>query len=342
MSKTPFLAPAEYRDQLESAFHQRDSAAVAQLVAQLAPRRYPGLIADGHYYLPACAALSCYRENPAESKQELSLTLGPPQSEDHWPRLAAFIKYVYEQRDWTMLGHLAYQVDWGLVACASERDQARHTKQHGSKKQMSASASTGLRFCRTIQSVCDLPQGILEPKEYLQAALGYFRALPTEFAVPPDLVEYTTFGKNSSECEPSPLDWPMLRFFWKTSRGSWNQVPQSLELLAKSPNPFLSVLAAQLRGSKDVPEARESAREIARESPPQLAQDPFQELAGEHAVELSQPPTLSPQTGSSPGVERTIFPPDSAPAWQRVVRRTWNRVRSWWRSWRGGSSKKVR
>lgn len=354
-----YVLPGEFRRRIVDAAEDGDAGNVASAIADAWERRHPALlkICPGRYYVPASTAVAFYYEEPAAHRTLMMSALGPASSIDYWYRLALAASAAYQVRDWSLLGWLAFQADAALALVRISGDAKPVEADDASGGKPREDRVDPCDVCRAFRTAFDLSTGVLYPANYVSGALAYFYALPKAFAVGPDLIgcspaDEAGSAMNSGE-SPSPQDadaaagegsvyslsgegrlaWGMLRMFWMEHHDAWRSFPETIDAIASYPNPFLPLLAEQIRRSTMA--TAEQAKH-----PPRV-KNPFDRLLGsdgggerppsdaiydvetDHADVVLPPPQYSPLEEDAPPVRATS--PARPPA---LPRRRFARLRA--------------
>ena len=250
MTALGVCTPDEFYRPISDCVKSGDPAEVWNTIEQQLPLRYPPLVAASidSYPLPRSAAVMLYRSAPQKHRGLLRPSLGSPQSPRFGTRLAWIASHAHAVRDFEMLGQLAYCLDDALCASAGESALCTPAASHAAETADATSNREGVnsalwKACRQLMHYFDkLASG--KPADYVQAAIGYFRALPAGLAVPPELVPGATAAENSD-----PTNWLLLRLFWTQHYEAWKHDPEACDRIAGLPNPFLAELADTIRDS---------------------------------------------------------------------------------------------
>ena len=296
----PYLTPQQFNEHINRALGSGDPRSVQNAIQEAMAERFPPLatISADCYPIPASAALFLYRTAPRKHSGLLRASLGSPQSEHYWERLAAIASYVCAAADWQTLGELAYALDGAIavVGTASLQKPA----ESGPRPLDRAKKVSPHRLVQVWGEFFHALAG-RRAAWFVHVALGYFRVLPAGLAVPPDLVRAEASGPASAD-----QGWPLLRLFWQRHHGAWKVYPEGLSQLEACPNPLLVELAHRIRHSPDPPERAEETSEGVPE--------PFADLAGEEVRRIAPPPLARP--------------PESRRSWAWRLRTRLNKLQS--------------
>lgn len=231
-------------------------------------RRHPDLITmNPHVYrMPVTTALFLYRRNPEDHRETALAALGTPRSTLFGSLLSAAARDAVEQRDWILLGRLAWRLESGAMTCTRggldtlKTDLATPPESTDLGRRWTVTPG---RLKAAFLRLLDYPGGKIDAHAYVTVALSYFLSLPEGFVFPADW----WVGTSSQKLDDN--QWTILRLLCRRNASAWQTVPAAFEQARQLKHAFLPLVLHDLQ----------------RQSGPQpdhivpLA-NPFQKLAG--------------------------------------------------------------
>jgi hypothetical protein len=279
------FTPQQFQEYVGAALASGDPHDVQATLREAMTQRFPPLaaISADSYPVPANVALFLYGTAPHEHGGLLRASLGSPQTEHFWERLAAIASYVCAAADWRTLGELAFALDCALAEVGIAEQELADETPAKTGRQRSPDQTSKVSPQRLVQVWTEYFQELARRRAvwFVHIGIGYSQAFPAGLAVSPDLVRGT-----GDPAPPDNQNWPLLRLFWQKHHAAWKAYPEGVSQLEACPNPLLADLAERIRRSPDVPERFD---EISEGVP-----EPFAELASDEVHRIAPPPLARP------------------------------------------------
>lgn len=257
MPSTEYWSASEYYNAFQSLEDQRNVGVIETALQEYAGSRNPTLLdlCPAMYRLPVTSAIWMYEQNPGQHRETLLAAAGPPHSPGLWPRLATLGMAVSKQRDYYLLGRLAFlcefaaQVErlvpedrrgYDLHALASENKALPLAATQIESQGDATSRSLLEAFTRAF----DLAGRRIRLEDYCAGLVGYLTSLPVSFLIPTNLVFPAEIAKRREGT--SPQDWRLLRQFWTHHPEHLHRYPEKLAALRASSHAVVAAWAANL------------------------------------------------------------------------------------------------
>lgn len=254
------LLPDEFDEAMLAADRAHaETAQLSEAFASLWARRNPDLAsvdADA-YRVPSGVALALYRADLKTNRSLPAQSLGREDTSRYWNRLAAAARDVFNAKDWSLLGSLAFRAEQSATVLL------RASPSQDNRLAMQVLAA----FDRLLEQKSGMSSGNIR----VQLLYGYLITIPGSFIVPRELVlpPSTPSGKT---------DWPILRRVWATGPEDWRTAPHAVTALLKHPSKFVQDLAS---GWKIVEPNKATAAVVGKDKP---GKNPFTGLAQDEGL----------------------------------------------------------
>lgn len=209
---------------LEADRTNAEPASLAEAIAGLWANRNPAMIAvdPDAYRIPSGVALTIYRADLKANRSLPAQSLGRVSSERFWNRMAASARDVFNAKDWSLLGSLAFRADRSASLLQKLRPDENDR--------------LAAQVISAFERLLDPASGMASTTIRVQILYGYLVTIPGSFIIPRELALPTSTASKATT-------WPLLRRVWATNPEEWRIAPQAVAALLKHPSDFVKDLA---------------------------------------------------------------------------------------------------